>query len=695
MSKYIHIPVDALTEEQATFELEDLAHEIKHHNELYHQKDTPEISDAAFDKLFQRNQAIEKKFPHLKREDSPSQFVGSAPAAVFSKIPHGVPMLSLNNGFSKEHIVDFIKKICRFLSLSENALEFIAEPKIDGVSTNLLYENGFLTKGATRGDGKVGEDITNNLKTIKDIPHKIHGGNIPKRIEIRGEIYITKNDFLELNQSREKEEENLFANPRNAAAGSLRQLDSTITASRPLRFFAYGYGLHQDKSFNTEQEFLDQLKKWAFPIPTTYRLCKTLDDMLDFHAFMEKERAKLSYDIDGVVYKINQIHLQERLGIISRTPRWAIAHKFTAEQAITFLQNITIQVGRTGTLTPVAELAPVNVGGVIVTRASLHNEDEIKRKDIRIGDMVKIQRAGDVIPQIVGVIVDQRPIHSEEFIFPDHCPVCGSHTIRESDEAIRRCTGGLICSAQIIERLRHFVSRDAFDIDGLGYKHIERFYQEGLIKTPTDIFHLKNKINILETLEGWGKQSIKNLLESIEKRRTISLDRFIYALGIRQIGQRTSGLIAKHYKTYDQWYKSMISSSRDNNEDREELVNIDGIGPSTVNDIISFFTEPHNLSLLENLIKEIEIENISSHSNNNLLLSGKTLVFTGTLNTMSRTEAKALAEKLGATVTSSVSKQTDFVIIGSDAGSKANKATSLGVKILNETEWIKLTTSTN
>jgi DNA ligase (NAD+) len=686
------IAVKDLTESQAKAELARLAKEIAHHDQLYHQQDAPEISDAEFDALKKRNDAIEKRFPELRRPDSPSLRVGAAPAAGFAKVTHARPMLSLDNAFDEDDAREFVARIRRFLGLPESKkIEFVAEPKIDGLSASLRYENGKFVQGATRGDGTVGEDITANLRTLKDVPPTLHGRHIPEVLEVRGEVYMRRADFQKLNEERAKAGEPVFANPRNFAAGSVRQIDPKMTAARPLRFFAYAWGEVSEAVAKTHWDFLDRLHDWGFQVNPERKLCPTIDKALDLYRDIAARRATLPYDIDGVVYKVNRFDLQERLGFVSRAPRWAVAHKFPAEQAQTILREITIQVGRTGALTPVAELEPITVGGVVVSRATLHNEDELARKDIREGDSVIIQRAGDVIPQVVSVILDKRPKGSKPYRFPDKCPVCKSHAVREEGEAVRRCTGGLICPAQAMERLRHFVSRNAFDIEGLGWKSIEELFADGLIKTPLDIFHLSRHRDALMEREGWGEQSVANLLRAIENRRKISLERFIHALGIRQVGEATARLLARNYGSYAAWRDGMTAAAKDpKGAAYQDLDSIEGIGPSVAADILAFFEEPHNLKILGELARELEIQDFVQPKTGGSAVAGKTVVFTGTLEKMTRNEAKARAESLGAKVAGSVSKKTDLVIVGTDAGSKATKAAELGVKVLSEDEWLKL-----
>ena len=691
MTEQKKIPtIEALTELEAQAELRYLAKEIAYHDSLYHGKDQPEIDDATYDALRQRNTAIELKFPHLIRSDSPSKKIGYKATPGFAKVTHLTPMLSLDNAFTETDVIDFIERARRFLNLSAEEIEIIAEPKIDGLSCSLRYENGFLIQAATRGDGEIGEDVTENVKTIKTIPHHIPYTNT---LEIRGEVYIKHSDFNELNSLRTKSDESQFANPRNAAAGSLRQLDSRITATRPLEFFAYGYGKYPS-NLKTHLEGLECLKEWCFPVNPLIELCPSINSILSFYKKLETLRAGLDYDIDGVVYKINFLALQQRLGNVARAPRYAIAHKFPPEQAQTILENIILQVGRTGVLTPVAQLTPINVGGVIVSRATLHNEDELTRKDIRIGDRVLIQRAGDVIPQVVKVLNPDRPDRPMPFKFPDVCPICESYIERLPEQAARRCTGGLYCSAQAALRLRHFVSRDAFDIEGLGARHIEHFFQEGLLKTPVDIFTLEardhDSIAPLSNREGWGLKSAGNLFSAINNRRHISLERFIYALGIPQIGQTTAKLLAYHYGSYLQWKIAMQKAAEGHEEERQILLSIDGIGPSVGKDLLSFFKERHNIEILEKLEQHISIADSVSPILAHSPISGKVIVFTGSLNSLTRAEAKARAEALGAKVAGSVSSKTDYVVYGADAGSKANKAKELGVELLTEDQWLTL-----
>jgi DNA ligase (NAD+) len=693
-------PVEALDEEAAASELEILAAEIAHHDALYYRQDAPEISDADYDVLRARNIEIEERFPHLVRDDSPSLRVGAAPAETFSKVTHAVPMLSLGNVFDDDGVRDFLDRVCRFLGLeSPEGLAFTAEPKIDGLSITLRYEAGKLVQGATRGDGFEGENVTANVRTIHDIPKTIKARSFPDPFEVRGEIYMSRSAFQRLNNDQAKRGERTFANPRNAAAGSLRQLDSAITASRPLQFFAYGWGEAAELPAETQWGIYHAMHDWGFPLNPLARLTHTVEQMLETYRDIDSGRAGLDYDIDGVVYKLDRLDLQERLGYVSRSPRFAIAHKFPAEKATTILRGIDIQVGRTGALTPVAKLEPVTVGGVVVQNATLHNEDEIERKDVRIGDTVIVQRAGDVIPQILGSVQDKRPKGTKRFKFPEICPACGSHAVREVNpvtgklDAVRRCTGGLICPAQRVERLKHFVSRNAFDIEGLGEKHIKTFYEEGLIQSPPDIFTLKARdarsSTGLAEREGWGETSAGNLFDAIDARRNIRLDRFIYGLGLRHVGETTARLLARHYGSIDAFFKAMREAKDRGSEAFADLDNIEGIGPVVAAAIADFFAEPHNVAVVKELLEEVTptpLEAIDHASP----ISGKIVVFTGTLERMTRSEAKARAERLGAKVAGSVSKNTDYVVAGPGAGSKLKNAKDLGVSVLTEDEWLKL-----
>lgn len=675
---------------EAAAEAADLRKRLRHHDQLYYQKDAPEISDAEYDALRRRLEDIEAAFPSLVTADSPTRTVGAKPLKEFAKIKHVVPMLSLANSFEDEEVGDFVARVKKFLNLgAEAGVDILAEPKIDGLSCSLRYEKGQLVQAATRGDGEEGEDVTLNVKTISSIPHSLPK-DAPDVFEVRGEVYMTRQDFAELNHAQAAAGEKIFANPRNAAAGSLRQLDSSITAKRPLRFFGYALGETSEPIAETQDGVRQKLKKWGFQIPSPSLVSSDVEKILNFHKKTYEDRPNIAYDLDGIVYKVNDLGYQKRLGFISRSPRWATAHKFPAEQAETVIHRIVIQVGRTGTLTPVAELEPINVGGVMVSRATLHNKDEIERKDIREGDLVVIQRAGDVIPQVVKSLPEKRKSGSRPFHFPTHCPECGSAAIREEDEAATRCTGGLICPAQAIERFKHFVSKHAFDIEGLGDKIIKEFWDENLIKTPGDIFRLKKHAAALKDREGWGELSVKNLLEAIEERRNIALDRFIYALGIRQIGQATAKKIASCYETLDHLISTMQEARDETGSARQALLDIGDIGPAVAQDLISFFAEKHNMDVIRDLRRELDIQDYKRPKTVASAVTGKTVVFTGKLVKMGRDEAKTFAESLGAKVAGSVSKNTDYVVAGEDAGSKLKKAQELGVKILSEEEWIKL-----
>jgi len=679
------IPVEDLIEADAMAELARLAGEIAHHDRAYHQRDAPEITDADYDALRRRNSAIEARFPALIREDSPSKRVGGAPEGGFAKLRHRVPMLSLDNAFDAAEFAEFCARARRFLGIA-GPLTIVGEPKIDGLSINLTYERGHFTHGSTRGDGNEGEDVTANLRTMAGVPPRLKGSG-PALMEIRGEVFMTKADFLALNEAQAAAGARVFANPRNAAAGSLRQLDAKVTAGRALSLFAYAQGESSEPVAKTHWEYLQRLQAWGFAVNPLSRRLDSEEDAAAFQAEIGEQRAALGYDIDGVVYKIDDLSLQQRLGFVGRAPRWAIAWKFPAEQATTTLQAIRIQVGRTGALTPVAELQPVNVGGVLVARATLHNEDEIARKDIRPGDTVVLQRAGDVIPQIVSVVLERRPPGTEPYAFPDLCPACGSHAVRPPGEAVRRCTGGLICPAQRVERLIHFVSRGAFDIDGLGEKTIQEFYAEGWLNSPADLFHLPEREAEIAQREGWGKLSARNLSRAIAARRRISLERFIYALGIRRIGESNAKLLARHYGGYANWRAQMLAATTIGSEERSELGSILGIGPAIAEELADFFGEPRNVSILDELAAELRIENAEQAQTADSAVAGQIVVFTGTLETMTRPEAKARAEALGAKVTDTVSKKTDIVVVGADAGSKARRAAELGVRTMTELEW--------
>lgn len=783
MSRKGEVPVSDLSADQARAELARLAKEIARHDALYYQHDAPEISDAEYDRLRRRNADIEARFPDLVRDDSPSGRIGATPSTGFGKVRHRVPMLSLSNAFDDDDVIAFADRVRRFLGLGAGAdLDITAEPKIDGLSIAIRYEGGRLVEAATRGDGAEGENVTANVMTIKEIPHRLKGRRVPDVFEARGEIYLAHADFARLNDAQAKAGAKVFANPRNAAAGSLRQLDSTITASRPLRFFAYTWGDISETPADTQLGMVEVMAAWGLPVNKDMRLCHGTGELLKYYADLGARRARLGYDIDGVVYKVNRLDLQERLGFVSRSPRWAIAHKFPAEQATTVLKDIDIQVGRTGALTPVAKLEPVTVGGVVVSNATLHNEDEIARKDIRVGDTVIVQRAGDVIPQIVAVVLDKRPRGAKPYKYPDTCPVCGSEAVRESDETgeedvVRRCTGGLVCAAQAKERLKHFVSRLAFDIEGLGDERIELFFNEGLIKEPADIFTLeaRNETSAtpLQEREGFGKKSVENLFKAIASRRRIGLERFLFALGIRHVGETTAKDIAKAFGTIESVreavaraaaakpganyqrlmltkglgpktaealidhfaqaghkrgdlfsaaaptfaevgrIKGVRASAIDalqaafGNADAvariavkaagerpgeayRELASLSGIGEVVTDALIAFFSEPHNVHAIDALLRHVEVEPFERPRAVRSAVTGKTVVFTGTLTKLSRNEAKAQAERLGAKVAGSVSKKTDYVVAGAEAGSKLDKAQELGVKVLSEEEWLDL-----
>lgn len=673
---------------EAADELALLATAIAYHDECYHGDDDPVISDALYDKLVERNRDLEAAFSSLVNVDSPSARIGAPLAAGFGKILHTRPMLSLNNGFSDEDIIDFVARIRKFLSLENgDDLALTTEPKIDGLSLSLLYEGGRLIQAATRGDGSEGEDVTANIMQVDAIPKQLTG-TPPNIFEVRGEIYMDRDDFLTLNEAQKNSGGKQFANPRNAAAGSLRQKDASVTRSRKLRFFAYSMGQCSAEIAPTHWDFLAVLASFGFSVNQLSARYLSVAELLESYRAIGNARATLSYDIDGVVYKVDRYDYQTRLGQVARAPRWAIAHKFPAEQAQTIIRAIDIQVGRTGALTPVARLEPITVGGVVVSNATLHNEDEINRKDIRIGDTVVIQRAGDVIPQIVSVIVGQRPADSIQYRFPTLCPICGAEAIRPEREAVRRCTNGVSCEAQRVEWLKHFVSRDAFDIEGLGARQIEQFTELGWVSVPADIFRLQNRQEEIATLDGYGETSIRNLMSSIEKRRTISFERFIFSLGIRQVGQATARILALHY---DNLAKLLTAIAPEANSEvsAAELVEIDQVGALMASDIITFFLAPANRHMVVDLASEVTITPLNMPADDSPV-SCKTIVFTGTLAGMSRAEAKARAESLGAKVSGSVSAKTDFLVAGADAGSKARKATTLGVTVLDEEAWLKL-----
>ncbi|MCW0232727.1 MAG: NAD-dependent DNA ligase LigA [Ferrovibrio sp.] len=698
MSRQRAKPVAELSPRQAKLEHARLEEEIAAHDKRYHQQDAPTVSDADYDALKRRLLEIEDQFPDLATLGGVSSRIGAAPASGFAKVKHSKPMLSLDNAFADEDVADFLGRIRRFLNLKDgDDLTMIAEPKIDGLSASLRYENGELVRAATRGDGQEGEDVTANIRTLKhDVPHTLHGRGWPDVLEVRGEVYMTRADFLKLNDAQEAAGQKIFANPRNAAAGSLRQLDPKITAKRPLRFFGYYWGEVSEPLGRSMQESRKRLAGWGFALNTPVRVCHSLDDLIAYYDDIAAQRATLAFDIDGVVYKVDRLDWQERLGFISRSPRWAVAHKFPAEQAQTLLENIDIQVGRTGTLTPVAKLKPVNVGGVLVSNATLHNEDEIRRKDVRIGDTVIIQRAGDVIPQVVSVVLEKRPKGAKEFDFPTKCPVCGQPAEREVDasgaeDVRRRCTGGVSCPAQAMEGLRHFVSRNAFDIEGIGEKQIAAFYDWGWIREPSDIFRLPKKHAAeLRKKEGYGDTSVDNLVRAIEQRRSIGFDRFIFALGIRHVGQERARLVAMHYETPDRWLAAMDEAKDRHGEAWGDLNSIDRMGDVVAEAIVGFATRKQSRAVIDHLLKElaevIPPAKPAAHS----AVAGKTVVFTGSLEKFTRDEAKARALSLGAKVAGSVSKKTDYLVAGPGAGSKLAEAQKHGVPVLSEDDWLAL-----
>jgi DNA ligase (NAD+) len=710
---------DALSFAEAEAEIAILSAKMQEADAAYYQNDAPIINDAEYDGLRLRFEAIVARFPELERDDSPTKKVGAAPSQGFRKVRHAVPMLSLGNAFSTEDVTDFVERIRRFLGLAADApLEFIAEPKIDGLSCSLTYEKGELKLAATRGDGEEGEDVTANARQVGDIPNRLQGSDWPDIVEIRGEVYMERAAFTAMNARREAAGLPLFANPRNAAAGSLRQLDARITAERPVRFFAYTWGRHSEKLGATQSAVRRRFADWGLPLNEPTAHVGDAEGLIAYYNDIQAQRPDLPFDIDGVVYKVDRLDLQDRLGFVSRAPRWAIAHKFPAEQARTILEKIEIQVGRTGAMTPVARLTPVTVGGVVVSNATLHNEDEIRRKDIRVGDTVVIQRAGDVIPQVVSVVLEKRPADSEPYIFPDKCPICGSNAVRDEGEVVRRCTGGLICAAQVTERLRHFVSRGAFDIEGMGDENIKLFYEGGLIKSPADIFRLKEREDEVKRLvvqrrvqQSAARQAAKaelgkatkaakkappefkdvaNLLAAIDSRRTVGLDRFIYGLGIRHVGETTGRLLARSYGTLDHFVEEMELAADRESHAWAELLSIDGIGTVVAEAITDFFGEEHNRAAIDALkAAGVDPQPLEKQETNSPV-AGKTVVFTGSLETMTRPEAKARAESLGAKVAGSVSKKTDYVVAGEDSGSKLKAARELGVAVLTEAEWLEL-----
>jgi DNA ligase (NAD+) len=691
-------PVGDLSEKQAKAEHARLTAVIVEHDRRYYQDDAPSVPDAEYDLLRQRYNAIEARFPDLRTLESLSQRVGAAPSARFAKVRHAVPMLSLDNAFAEEDVVDFVGRIRRFLRLPDDEeIVFSAEPKIDGLSMSLRYQDGVLVTGATRGDGSVGEDVTANVKTLEDVPQKLKGRGVPAVCEVRGEVYMTKHAFLELNRQQAAAGKELYVNPRNTAAGSLRQKDPSITASRPLGFFAYAWGEMSDMPAETQSGMIKWFASCGFKTNPLAKMCRSVEALLKFHHEIEERRATLDYDIDGVVYKIDRIDWQERLGFVGRNPRWAIAHKFPAEKAMTVIRDIEIQIGRTGFLTPVAKLEPVTVGGVVVQNATLHNPEEITRLDVRIGDTVTIQRAGDVIPQVLGVVEDKRPRSAKPYQFPKKCP-CPLHTdvVREiiaggTEGARVHCTGEFACPYQTIEHLKHFVSRRAFDIDGLGEKQIELFYEQDWVKEPADIFTLeaRNKKIHLEGVEGFGETSVRNLFGAIEARRDIALERFIYALGIRHVGETTAVALARGYTTWDAFHDACLKLAKGDEETKEDMDALDQIGDTVIESLGDYFGEAHNRRRIERLAAQVRIRDAEKPRRDSAI-AGKTVVFTGTLEKMTRDEAKASAERLGAKVAGSVSKKTDYVVAGPGAGSKLKDAQKLEVKVLTEDEWLKL-----
>jgi DNA ligase (NAD+) len=691
------LPVDKLTEAQAKAELTRLADEIGAHDKRYYQEDAPTVSDAVYDALRRRNEEIEARFPDLVRADSPSRRVGAQPSQKFAKVRHAVPMLSLGNAFADEEVSEFVDRIRRFLRLPENeTIAFTAEPKIDGLSCTLRYEGGRLVRGATRGDGAEGEDVTANVRTLEDIPDQLRGKGLPDLCEVRGEVYMTKSAFLKLNERQKAEGKQLYVNPRNTAAGSLRQLDPAITAARPLGFFAYAWGEMSAMPAPTQSGMVEWFAARGFKTNPLMKVCDSVEALLAFHHDIEAQRATLDYDIDGVVYKVDRLDWQQRLGFVSRNPRWAVAHKFPAEKATTIVKAIDIQVGRTGALTPIARLEPVTVGGVVVANATLHNEDEIERLGVRVGDTVTIQRAGDVIPQVLGVVED-KPRGPRAYHFPKTCPCpLKTEVVREAiaggEEGARaRCSGEFACPHQKIEHLKHFVSRRAFDIDGLGEKQIAFFFEQGWLQEPADIFTLqaRNAQIKLEEQEGYGETSVRNLFNAIEVRRDISLERFIYALGIRHVGETTAQALARGYGTWQAFHDAGLAVAKGDEETRADMDNLDQIGDTVIDAVAAYFGEEHNRGIVERLTRQVMIREAEKPAADSVV-AGKTVVFTGSLEKMTRDEAKAMAERLGAKVAGSVSKKTDYVVAGPGAGSKLNKAKEAGVAVLTEDEWFDL-----
>ncbi|HEY8063437.1 MAG TPA: NAD-dependent DNA ligase LigA [Methylosinus sp.] len=692
-------PIDDLSPRRAKLEYSRLAEELAEHDRRYYQDDSPAVSDAEYDALRQRYEALEKGFPDLASDASLTRKVGAAPTEKFAKIKHVVPMLSLGNVFADEEVHDFVARVRRFLGFSDAApLFFTAEPKIDGLSCSLRYEKGALVYAATRGDGYEGEDITANIRTLEEIPQRLRGETWPDVLEARGEVYMRREDFFALNERQAAANKPLFANPRNSAAGSLRQLDPNVTASRPLRFFAYSWGEVSVMPADTQFAMVQALASFGLPTNPLTKICVGADEMLAHFRDIEARRATLGYDIDGVVYKVDDIGLQIRLGFVSRAPRWAVAHKFPAEQATTIVRGIDVNVGRTGALTPIARLEPVTVGGVVVSNATLHNEDEIARKDIRVGDTVVVQRAGDVIPQIVAVVAD-KPRGERPYAFPHVCPACGSAAVREIDEktgeadVVRRCTGSLVCPAQAIERLKHFASRNAMDIEGLGDKQIETFFEEGLIRTASEIFTLaernRKSLTKLENREGYGETSVRNLFAAIDARRSVPINRFLFALGMRHVGETNAKRLARHFNDF----ASLRETSRlaaPGSEERERIESIEGIGGVVAEALYDFFAETRNEVEIDALLQHVTLEPLPQVESASPV-AGKTVVFTGALERLTREEAKAQAERFGAKISGSVSKKTDLVVAGPGAGSKLAKAEELGVEVISEEEWFSRT----
>jgi DNA ligase (NAD+) len=684
--------------EEAAARIAALRREIARHDRLYYELDRPEVSDAEYDRLIEELRALERRHPELISPDSPTQRVGGAPSGKFPKVRHAVPMLSLANALAPEDVATFVERIRRFLKLeSEARIDFTAEPKIDGLSVSLRYERGALVRGATRGDGTEGEDITPNVRVVSDIPHRLKGGGLPEVCEVRGEVYMRRSAFLALNEQQAAAGRPLFANPRNSAAGSLRQLDPAVTASRPLKFFAYAWGEMSVIPARTQWGMLEWFARHGLATNPLAILAHSVEELLEFHRTMEAKRAALDYDIDGVVYKVDRLDWQERLGFVSRDPRWAVAHKFAAQKATTVVRAIEIQVGRTGALTPVAKLAPVTVGGVVVSNATLHNEDYIRTLDVRIGDTVTVQRAGDVIPQVLGVVLEARPRGTRPYVFPKRCPcplesaIVRDRTAAGDVGAVARCSGELACPFQRIEHLRHFVSRRAFDIEGLGEKQITLFFEKEWIREPAEIFTLaaRNRTIKLEEEEGFGEVSVRKLFAAIEARRDISLERFVYALGIRHVGETTARALARGYGSWSALHDACLALAAGRAEARQEMDAMDQIGETVIASLAAYFSDRHNLGIVERLTKEVRIRAAERPARDSAI-AGKTIVFTGRLEKLGREEAKALAERLGAKVSGSVSKKTDLVVAGAEAGSKLARATELGVRVIDEARFIEL-----